>query len=114
MVRSSWTSPTRTGAIRRWTAARALDFLPSSARAAAAPAWADAWTEHLPGGDPVRALGLAEPLAHLPYAVRYQEFLDRIERSERPYHEGDPAGAIRRAVRCLEHPSPFLAELRLP
>jgi hypothetical protein len=50
--------------------------------------------------DPARALALAEPLAHLTYAVRYQEFLDGIEPSERPYHAGDPAAAIRRAVRC--------------
>ncbi|WP_405885050.1 hypothetical protein OG762_43835 [Streptomyces sp. NBC_01136] len=47
-----------------------------------------------------RALVIAEPLAHLTYAVRYQEFLDGIEPSERPYHQGDPADAVRAAVRC--------------
>ncbi|WP_256960886.1 hypothetical protein [Streptomyces scabiei] len=37
--------------------------------------------------------------------MRYQEFLDGIEASERPYHEGDPAAVIRRALRCAAHPS---------
>lgn len=40
----------------------------------------------------------AEPLAHLAYAVRYQEFLDNIEPSERVYHLGDPAAVIRHAL----------------
>ncbi len=56
-------------------------------------------------GERSRALALAEPLTHLTYAVRYQEFLDGIEASERPYHEGDPAAVIRRALRCAAHPS---------
>jgi hypothetical protein len=30
--------------------------------------------------------------------VRYQEFLDNIEPSERVYHQGDPAAAIRHAL----------------
>ncbi|MFC9327069.1 phosphotransferase family protein [Kitasatospora sp. NPDC057015] len=62
--------------------------------------WAGAWAVHAPGSDPARALALAEPLAHLLYAVRYQEFLDSIETSERPYHEGDPASEIRAALAC--------------
>jgi Ser/Thr protein kinase RdoA (MazF antagonist) len=92
---------------------RAVDFLPAPVRATAARAWADAWAAQAPGSDPVRALTLAEPLAHLLYAVRYQEFLDGIEASERPYHEGDPVTAIRSALRCAQRPSPFLAQLRL-
>jgi hypothetical protein len=32
--------------------------------------------------------------------VRYQEFLDNIEPSERVYHLGDPAAVIRKAVAC--------------
>ncbi|MFC3572183.1 aminoglycoside phosphotransferase family protein [Streptomyces yaanensis] len=87
---------------------RAHDFLPEPVRGTAARAWADAWARHAPGSDPARALVLAEPLAHLMYAVRYQEFLDGIEPSERPYHEGDPVTAIRRAVHSARHPSPFL------
>ena len=35
----------------------------------------------------------------LTYAVRYQEFLDGIEPSEQVYHRGDPAAAIRAALR---------------
>ncbi|MFD8706738.1 phosphotransferase family protein [Kitasatospora sp. NPDC059648] len=61
----------------------------------AAGVWTAAWREHAPGSDPRRALELAEPLYHLSYALRYQEFLDHIEPSERPYHEGDPAAELR-------------------
>ncbi|MFF2350719.1 phosphotransferase family protein [Kitasatospora sp. NPDC058115] len=60
--------------------------------------WADAWRERVPGCAPERALELARPLFHLGYALRYQEFLDHIEDSERPYHEGDPAAEVRRAL----------------
>ncbi|MGW6918377.1 phosphotransferase [Kitasatospora sp. NPDC054939] len=62
--------------------------------------WVAAWAEHVPGSDPARALALAQPLYHLAFAVRYQEFLDHIEISERPYHEGDPAREIRAALAC--------------
>ncbi len=84
---------------------RLYDFLPEAARSTAVRTWVDAWKSHVPASDPARALALAEPLAHLAYAVRYQEFLDGIEASERPYHEGDPAGVIREAVRCAARPS---------
>ena len=50
--------------------------------------------------DPERALTIGEPLAHLTNAVRYQEFLDGIEPSERIYHHGDPAAAVRAALRA--------------
>lgn len=78
---------------------RAIDFLPTKAKPAAARAWVRAWTDLVPGSDPGRALDVAEPLAHLAYAVRYQEFLDGIEPGERIYHEGDPAAAVREALR---------------
>ncbi|MGN5392124.1 phosphotransferase [Streptomyces sp. JL7001] len=65
-----------------------------------ADVWARAWREHVPGSAPERALELVEPLFHLAYAVRYQEFLDHIETSERPYHETDPVSEIRRALGC--------------
>jgi Phosphotransferase enzyme family len=77
---------------------RARDFLPESKRPIAARAWIQAWTFHRPGCDPARALSVAEPLGHLAYAVRYQEFLDGIEPSERIYHLGDPAASIRAAL----------------
>ncbi|SDT05829.1 Ser/Thr protein kinase RdoA involved in Cpx stress response, MazF antagonist [Streptomyces sp. TLI_053] len=64
----------------------------------AAGEWARAWRERVPGCLPERALELAGPLVHFGYALRYQEFLDHIEDSERPYHEGDPAAEVRHAV----------------
>ena len=78
---------------------RARDFLPESKRPIAARAWIQAWTSRLPSCDPARALAVAEPLAHLAYAVRYQEFLDGIEPSERIYHLGDPAASVRAALK---------------
>lgn len=93
---------------------RAHDFLPEPVRATAVRAWADAWAAHAPGSAPARALAVAEPLAHLMSAVRYQEFLDGIETSERPYHEGDPAAEIRRAVHRAEQPSPHLTAAGAP
>jgi hypothetical protein len=78
---------------------RVCDYLPEAKRAAAAGAWVDAWASRVPDAEPARALAIAEPLAHLAYAVRYQEFLDGIEPSERVYHEGDPAAVIRAALR---------------
>ncbi|WP_406178353.1 hypothetical protein [Streptomyces sp. NBC_00996] len=79
-----------------------------------ARAWIDARRARLPAADPARALALAEPLAHLTYALRYQEFLDGIEPSERRYHRGDPADEIRAAVRCAGKPSPYLAGASWP
>jgi len=85
---------------------RACDFLPARNRSAAAAAWTGAWASCVPGCEPARALRIAEPLAHLIYAVRYQEFLDGIEPSERIYHLGDPAAAIRAALRSAGHDEP--------
>jgi hypothetical protein len=67
----------------------------------AARAWIDEWAARVPGCEPARALAIAAPLAHLRYAVLYQEFLDGIEPSERIYHRGDPAAAIRAALRSV-------------
>jgi hypothetical protein len=79
---------------------RAIDFRPASQRRAAADAWIAAWAAAVPRSRPAEALRIAEPLAHLAYAVRYQEFLDNIEPSERVYHLGDPAASIRQAIAC--------------
>ncbi|MFC4997535.1 aminoglycoside phosphotransferase family protein [Dactylosporangium cerinum] len=76
----------------------AIDFLPADRRRAAADAWIAAWTAAAPGSRPAEALRVAAPLAHLVYAVRYQEFLDNIEPSEQIYHLGDPAAVIRHAL----------------
>lgn len=77
---------------------RAIDYLPPGQRRTAAAAWVAAWTTAVPRSRPAEALRIAEPLAHLAYAVRYQEFLDNIEPSEHVYHLGDPAAAIRQAL----------------
>ena len=77
---------------------RAVGFLPPPRREDAARAWVSAWSEAAPGSRPADALRIAAPLAHLAYAVRYQEFLDGIEPSERVYHRGDPAASIRHAL----------------
>ena len=79
---------------------RAIDYLPPDRRGAAAGAWIAAWAAAVPRSRPAEALRVAEPLAHLAYAVRYQEFLDNIEPSEHVYHRGDPAAAIRAALAC--------------
>jgi len=78
---------------------RVIGYLPEAKREAARRAWVDAWTARAPGADPARALAIAEPLAHLSFAVRYQEFLDGIEPSEQVYHRGDPAAVIKAALR---------------
>ncbi|MFC4008366.1 aminoglycoside phosphotransferase family protein [Nonomuraea purpurea] len=88
---------------------RICDFLPEARRPAAARAWIGAWTAHAPGSDPARALTIAEPLAHLAYAVRYQEFLDGIEPSEHVYHLDDPVSSVRAALRACSSPEQKLA-----
>lgn len=93
---------------------RVHHFLHGPVRETAARAWVDAWKACRPASDPARALVLAEPLAQLAYAVRYQEFLDGIETSERVYHEGDPVDAIRAALRSARSPSPYLASAGIP
>jgi hypothetical protein len=80
---------------------RAIDFLPPDLRGTATAAWTAAWTAAVPRSRPADALRIAAPLAHFAFAVRYQEFLDNIEPSERVYHEGDPAGVIRRALASM-------------
>jgi hypothetical protein len=79
---------------------RVVDFLAPERKSAARATWISAWQAERPDSDPVRALALAEPLAHLYYAVRYQEFLDGIEESERIYHLDDPVSAVRAALAC--------------
>jgi hypothetical protein len=83
---------------------RVIDYLPAGRRRTAASAWIAAWTTAVPRSRPAAALRIAEPLAHLAYAVRYQEFLDNIEPSERVYHLGDPAAAIRHALASARIP----------
>jgi hypothetical protein len=77
---------------------RVCEFLPEAKRPIAVRAWVDAWKARRPGADPARALAIAAPLGHLVYAVRYQEFLDGIEPSERIYHFDDPICSVRAAL----------------
>ncbi|GAB1515792.1 aminoglycoside phosphotransferase family protein [Actinophytocola sp. KF-1] len=79
---------------------RVTEFSDRSRTPAAHAAWVSAWRAACPGSDPARALVVGAPLARLYFAVRYQEFLDGIEASERIYHEGDPAACVRAALRC--------------
>ncbi|MEW9548334.1 aminoglycoside phosphotransferase family protein [Nonomuraea sp. NPDC050783] len=83
---------------------RAIDYLPVDRRRAAADAWIAAWSAARPRSRPAEALRIAEPLAHFAYAVRYQEFLDNIEPSERVYHLGDPVAVIRHALASRSAP----------
>ena len=79
---------------------RVTEFSDQARTPAAHAAWVAAWRAACPGSDPARALVVGAPLARLYLAVRYQEFLDGIEASERIYHEGDPAACVRDALRC--------------
>ena len=79
---------------------RVTEFSDQARTPAAHAAWVAAWRAAYPGSDPARALVIGAPLAQLYCALRDQEFLDGIEASERIYHEGDPAGSVREALRC--------------
>lgn len=61
-------------------------------------AWSAAWRARLPGCDPERAADLLAPVAALRQALVYQVFLDRIEPSERIYHDDDPLLWLERAA----------------
>src|SRR4051794_18158922 len=67
--------------------------------------WQREWSRQVPGCDVGRAVELVRPLGPLYGAVVYQMFLDNIETTERPYHEGDPARALRRAVSMAVTPT---------
>jgi len=87
-------------------ACRAIYYLPPPRRAAAARAWIAAWSRAAPQSRPADALRIAWPLAHLASAVRYQEFLDNIEPTERLYHLGDPAAVTRHAIAAARQATP--------
>ncbi|MEU0882128.1 phosphotransferase [Lentzea sp. NPDC005914] len=63
--------------------------------------WCEAWLEHRPDSRPLEALDVARRAAHLHNAVKYQQFLDNIEKSERIYHEGDPQDELRAVLELL-------------
>lgn len=75
--------------------------LPASEVQAARERWRAQWAAAVPGSDPARAAALLDPLAVARGALVYQGFLDQIEPSEHPYHEGDPLRALRDAAALL-------------
>lgn len=60
--------------------------------------WHRAWAVVMPGSDPVRASQLLAPIAAARRAAVYRAFLDRIEPSEQPYHQADPAAWLAKAA----------------
>jgi hypothetical protein len=66
--------------------------------------WLGTWAAAVPGSDPGRAWQLARPLAALLGAVVYQGFLDRIEASERIFHDDDVLPCLARAAAVFEAP----------
>ena len=75
-----------------------LEYFTGADRAGVVEAFVTAWQRAAPGCDARRAAELAAPLGPLLGAVTYRRFLDNIEASERPYHDGDPGRALRRAI----------------
>ena len=71
---------------------------------AAVDIWESEWSRQVPGCEARRAAELVRPLGPLYGAVAYQKFLDNIETTERPYHEGDPASALRTATSVAAAP----------
>lgn len=67
-------------------------------RLASIDIWQSEWSRAMPGCEAGRAADLVSPLGPIFGAVVSQKFLDNIETSERSYHEGDPARALRSAV----------------
>jgi hypothetical protein len=75
-----------------------LERAPVDQRPALQAHWLALWRAVLPGSDPERAWVLSAPLASARQAVLYRLFLDHIEPSEHPYHQGDPADWLRRTA----------------
>ncbi|MGZ6270336.1 MAG: aminoglycoside phosphotransferase family protein [Candidatus Limnocylindrales bacterium] len=61
--------------------------------------WLGRWRDLVPGSDPEQAAVLLAPVAAARQAVIYQGFLDRIEPSERPYHQADVPDWLGRTAR---------------
>lgn len=75
-----------------------LGHIPPQDAPAVRAHWHRAWCAAVPGSDPWRASRLLAPAAAARQAVVYREFLDRIEPSEAPYHQADPAAWLARAA----------------
>ena len=68
---------------------------------AAREKWFAAWRAAIPSCDPERAAALLAPIAAARQAAIYQAFLDAIEPSEHPYHQGDPRAWLDQTVDIL-------------
>ena len=75
-----------------------LEYFTAHDQLGAINIWECEWSRHVPGCDARRAAELVDHLGPLYGAVVYQKFLDNIETTERPYHEGDPAHALEQAI----------------
>ncbi|MEV6595918.1 aminoglycoside phosphotransferase family protein [Actinoplanes sp. NPDC051346] len=83
---------------------RLAEDLPEQRAAALIGEWAGWWREAVPDCDPETAAALIRPVAQLRAAAAYQDFLDRIEESERPYHEADVPQRLTAAVAAASVP----------
>jgi hypothetical protein len=81
-------------------ACRVIEYSPEL-RDVISRVWSEAWLAHRPASEPLEALDAARRASHLHNAVKYQEFLDNIESSERIYHEGDPQDELRAVLQLL-------------
>ncbi|UQU67070.1 aminoglycoside phosphotransferase family protein [Couchioplanes caeruleus] len=77
---------------------RLTGHLPEAEAAALIDEWAARWRRSVPGCEPQTAVALIRPIAALRAAAVYQNFLDHIEDSERPYHEADVPDQLTAAV----------------
>jgi len=82
-----------------------LEYFTTRDQLGALNIWESEWSRQVPGCDARRAAELVRPLGPLYGAVVYQKFLDNIETTERPYHEGDPAHALQQAA-SMTAPAP--------
>jgi hypothetical protein len=80
-----------------------LDRVPADAVETVRRHWHKEWSRALPGSDPARASLLLRPVAAARQALVYQNFLDNIEPSERPYHAADPADWLQRASKLIRN-----------
>lgn len=82
-------------------ACRVLEYSPPELHDHIRKVWSDAWLAHRPDSEPLKALDVGRRASRLHNAVKYQEFLDNIETSERIYHEGDPQVELRAVLELL-------------
>ncbi len=80
------------------TAAFLQDHNDQGSREQILATWTARWHDVAPASDPEEALALIPPIAALRQALIYRLFLDRIEPTERQYHEDDVPDWLRIAI----------------